>query len=113
MNANDLLTALRGHETVTFEIRNLGSTTHETKEFEEAISEIEHALSRSRIRNTAIEPPRLEDGDKRGFILAWCEDVSNNCDSRWSFEPYRYVTTDTAKIFPKWTQLPETKGDEV
>ena len=107
MNANDLLTALRGHETVTFEIRNLGSTTHETKEFEEAISEIEHALSRSRIRNTAAEPPTKEDGGKDGhspYVMA-----RENKHDFWEEIELEWVANHPDE-YTQWTCVPEFEG---
>ena len=109
MNANDLLTALRGHETVTFEIRNLGSTTHETKEFEEAVSEIEHALSRSRIRNTATEPPKKEDAGQfdgmTGMVLA------RTWRGRAIVKDWEIVERDPDE-YPQWTCVPDVEGGE-
>lgn len=68
MNVNDLASALRGHETVTFEIRNLGSTTYETKEFEEAVNQIDQF----RIRETAKEPPTEKDEALLAYHKNYC-----------------------------------------
>lgn len=106
MNAKDLTNALRGHETVTFEIRNLGSTTHDTKEFEEAVNEIESALSRSRIRDTATEPPTRKDGDNSGFVLAKCKSID-----LWNMV-YYYEVAVNPDMYIKWTQLPEVPDDK-
>ena len=81
----------------------------DTLVYEKWEDELRNSLYRSRIRDTATEPPTMRDANERGFILAWCEDVSNNYNNKWSFQPYWYVMEETAKIFPKWTQLPEVK----
>ncbi len=107
MNAKDLITALRGHETVTFEIRNLGSTTYKTKEFEEAVNEIEYALSRSRTPDTATEPPTRKDGDECGCVLAKRSDLPYG---KWGLAHITDVRGNT-NLYVQWTQLPEAPHD--
>lgn len=110
MNANELIERLK-RKNYLGELDSRNKIVWLIRITKQEHEDIISTLSRSRIRETATEPPTEEDANERGFILAWCEDVSNNCDSRWSFEPYRYVTAETAKVFPKWTQLPESPHD--
>lgn len=109
MNANEIMDGLEKEVLNRYGEGHSCSERNFLREAIRLIDENQKALSRSRIRDTATEPPTREDANGEGLILALCVDYFDDYDSRWNIKPFRYVTKETANVFPKWTQLPKEK----
>ena len=104
MNANELMQVLEIGGAWEDDSGNLHNVP--TGEFEQALSEAIKIIERTRIRETAAEPPTREDADKDGLVLAY-----DKSEGDWNLEECEEVANNRG-LFTKWTQLPEVTPNE-
>ena len=109
MNANEIMDGL---EIEILKRYGEGHSCQERNVIREAIrliDENQKALSRSRIRNTAAEPPTEEDGGKDGHSLyVMARDGKHDF---WEEIDLAWVANNPDE-YPQWTCVPDVEGGE-
>lgn len=77
--------------------------------YEKWEEELRNLLDRSRIRDTATEPPTRKDGDECGCVLAKRSDLPYGA---WGVA-HRTDVRGNTNLYVQWTQLPEVQHDNV